>query len=193
MAFFPAQHRALAIGFGLILAAGAIVALIWAGTYLPGLAGEFFSMIAGIMWTPILLDITLFCLGIGLILWLNARARARDGDEYVYLEQVEGPDVPGEMPAEARSAVFPEKPEPQGIEPSLAAIEDALELGDHKEASALLFALPEEELDGANVIALRVRLARGQGHDLKAQELLEQLRLKSPHHPLIRAEDPGDR
>ncbi|MEO1845671.1 MAG: TM2 domain-containing protein, partial [Akkermansiaceae bacterium] len=48
--FTPEQRRSLLIGFGLILAAATLIALIWLGTYLPGLLGEVFSMFAGLMW-----------------------------------------------------------------------------------------------------------------------------------------------
>lgn len=184
MAFSQAQRRSLLIGFGLILAAASVVALIWLGTYLPGVLGEIFSMFAGLMWTPIVLDISIFLLGFTLILWLNMFIRARDGDEFVYLEQVEGPDIPDDLPEEARSAVFKEAPEQRGLEPSLAAIEGALELDDLGEATNLLLELPPDQIDDPEVLALRIQLSRKQGHPEKAEELLETLRLKSPRHPL---------
>ncbi|NNM29998.1 MAG: hypothetical protein HKO57_10770, partial [Akkermansiaceae bacterium] len=111
MAFSPSQRKSLTVGLGLIVAAALIVTLIWAGTYLPGFLGEVFSIVAGIMWTPVLLDISLFVLGLAFVLWLNHHRRKREGDEYVYLEQIEGPGVPDDLPAEARSAVFREAPE----------------------------------------------------------------------------------
>ena len=40
MAFSPDQRKALLVGFGLILAAATVVALIWLGTYLPGFLGD---------------------------------------------------------------------------------------------------------------------------------------------------------
>ena len=189
MAFSPSQRKSLLVGFGLILAAAALVALIWLGTYLPGFLGEAFSMFAGLMWTPIVLDITIFLFGVILILWLNMVIRAREGDEYVYLEQAEGPDVPADLPAAARTAIFRDKPEDQGLTPALGAIEGALDLGDLGEAAGLLFDLPPEHLDEPEVLALRIRLARRQGHGGKADELLAELRLKSPDHPLL--SEPG--
>ena len=191
--FTPEQRRSLLIGFGLILAAATLIALIWLGTYLPGFLGEVFSMFAGLMWTPLVLDFTIFLFGVILILWLNMFIRAREGDEFVYLEQVEGPDVPADLPEEARSAVFREKPVPQGLEPSLAAIEGALALGDLGEAADLLFELPPDQVDEPEVLTLRIQLARKQGHEEKAVELIEALRLKSPHHSLCSKEVPPDR
>ena len=183
MAFSRAQRKSLAVGFGLILAAAALVALIWLGTYLPGFLGEVFSIIAGLMWTPLILDFSIFLFGVILILWLNSFIRARDGDEFVYLEQVEGPGSAA-LPEEARTAIFTEEPEPQGLAPALAAIEGALELDDLSEAAVLLYDLPEEQLTTPEVLSLRIQLARRKGDELKSRELLEELRLKSPRHPL---------
>ena len=175
MALNRAQKKSLAIGFAFIFAAGLVVALIWAGTYLPGFAGEVFSMIAGIMWTPILLDLTIFIMGGIFVLWLNHFIRAREGDEFVYLEQVDGPDIPADLPAEARAAVFTEEPETQGLAPALAAIEGALELDDRAEASELLYQLPPDSLDEPEVLALRIRLAWAHGRDEQARALEDKL------------------
>ncbi|HAT19181.1 MAG: hypothetical protein HRU37_02375 [Roseibacillus sp.] len=182
--FTPEQKRALLIGFGLILAVATLLVLIWLGMFLPGFAGEVFRKLAGMMWTPVVLDLSLFLLGITLILWLNMFIRAREGDEYVYLEQIEAP--PDDLPEEARSAVFREAPEPQGLSPSLAAIEGALELNDLSEATSLLFELPPDQLEEPDVLVLRIALARRKGHHQKADDLLEQLRIRSPRHPLCR-------
>lgn len=171
MAFSPSQRKALFIGFGLILAAAAAIALIWAGTYLPGFVGEVFRMVAGLMWTPLILDASIFVFGFILILWINMVVRAREGDEFVYLEQVEGPDVPADLPREARAAVFRDAPQDHGLEPALAAIEGALELDDRAEAARLLFALPPERLEEPQVLALRIDLAERQGHTEQVEKL----------------------
>lgn len=163
MGFTAAQKKSLAIGFGLILAAAALVVLIWLGTYLPGFAGELFSVVAGLMWTPIVLDLSIFLFGVVLVLWLNRFIRAREGDEYVYLEQVEGPEVPGDLPRAARSAVFREEPSARGLEPTLAAVEGALDLEDFQEATTLLLSIPSSELNRPEVLALRIRLAEHHG------------------------------
>ncbi len=186
--FAPEQKRALLIGFGLILVASAILLLIWLGMYLPGFAGEVFRKLAGMMWTPIIIDCSLFLLGVILVLSLNSFIRAKQGDEYVYLEQVDNP--PEGLPDRARSAIFREAPVPQGIEAGLAAIEGALELNDLSEATTLLFELPSDQLEHPEVLALRITLARRKGHNDKANELLELLRVKSPRHSLCEDETP---
>ena len=176
------QQKTLAVGFGLILAAGMVIALIWAGSYLPGLAGEIFSKIAGIMWTPVLLDLTIFFLGLSLVLWINAWIRAREGEELVYLEQIEGPAIPSDLPEQARSAVYREEPAPCGDNPVLAAIEGALDLPDPLQAAELLYQLPPEELDTPEVLALRIRLARLNERPDQAAEL-ERLLAEAPEPP----------
>ena len=87
--FTAGQKRSLLVGFGIILAAASFIALIWMGMFLPGFAGEVFRKIAGLMWTPVILDVSLFLLGIILILWLNIAIRAREGEEYVSIELAE--------------------------------------------------------------------------------------------------------
>lgn len=185
MAFTPDQRKSLQVGLGLIFLAAAVVALIWLGTYLPGFAGELFSMVAGLMWTPLVLDVSLLFLGLSLVLWINKIVRAREGDEFVYLEQVEGPDIPAELPTESRSAIFTDKPSARDHSVALAAIEGALNLEDHAEASRLLFELSPELLEEPDVLALRIRLARQQNHEDTAESLLAELKVKSPNHPLL--------
>ena len=97
MALNSAQRKSLAVGFGLIALAAAVIVLIWVGTYLPGFPGEVFSMIAGIMWSPILLDISLFILGLTLVFWINHIRRQAEGDEFVLLETAEKPEPPDDQ------------------------------------------------------------------------------------------------
>lgn len=149
MAFNSAQRKSLATGFGLIAAAAAVIVLIWVGSYLPGYPGEIFSMIAGIMWSPVLLDISLFILGLTLVFWINHVRRQAEGDEFVSLETVDAPD--------------------------LAAIEGALDVEDADIATKLLFDLSEDELDQPDILALRIRLAELTGRSDEARTLRERL------------------
>ena len=188
--FTPEQKRALLIGGGLILAAAGLLMLIWLGMFLPGFAGEVFRKMAGFLWTPLILDFSLFILGVILVLSLNWYIRVRKGDECVYLEQVEDP--PDGLPERARSAIFSEEPQPQGLGPKLAAIEGALALNDLSEATSLLFELPESHLEDSEVLALRIALARRKEHTGKADQLLQKLMIQSPQHPLCRNEGDPD-
>ena len=188
--FTPEQKRALLIGGGLILAAAFVLLLVWLGMFLPGFAGEVFRKLAGFLWTPLILDFSLFILGVILVLSLNWYIRVKNGDECVYLEQVVDP--PAGLPERARSAIFKEEPEPQGIGPRLAAIEGALALNDLSEATSLLFELPESHLEDPEVLALRIALARRKEHTAKADQLLQKLMAQAPEHPLCRNEEnPG--
>lgn len=171
MALNSAQRKSLATGFGLILVVAAIIVLIWLGTYLPGLPGEIFSMIAGIMWSPVLLDLSLFLIGLTLVLWVNHIRRKGDGDEFVYLEAVEGPDIPDDLSAESRSAIFRHRPEEPDRSIALAAVEGALDMGDLQTATELLLEVPEEELDLPDTLALRIRLAELNGDENSARRL----------------------
>ncbi|MDA0766863.1 MAG: hypothetical protein O3A87_09725 [Verrucomicrobia bacterium] len=180
MALNADQRKSLRIGLGLILLAALFVILIWCGTYLPGFVGEVFNMVAGIMWSPFLLDVTLFFLGLVLILWFNNIRRLRDGDEFVYLEQVDDPAASRKLPAEARSAIYRHKPDAPDPDLSLAAIEGALDLPDPEEAALLLFKLPESQLDDPQVLALRLRLAELNGDQAAAAILRKKLARPSP-------------
>jgi len=175
MAFNSAQRKSLAVGFGLIAMAAAFIVLIWLGTYLPGFPGEVFSMIAGIMWSPILLDISLFILGLSLVFWINHIRRQAEGDEFVYLETVDAPDAPADLPAGSRSAVFRDPPEAPPTEPAIAAIEGALDMEDADTATQLLFDLPEDTLETPAVLTLRIRLAELTGRSEEARTLRTRL------------------
>lgn len=180
--FTPEQKRALLIGLGLILVVALFLLLVWLGMFLPGFAGEVFRKLAGLLWTPLILDSSLFILGVILVVSMNWYIRRKSGDEYVYLEQVENP--PYGLPERARSAIFDEEPESQGIAPNLAAIEGALALDDLSEATSLLFELPPDRLEDPEVLALRIALARRKGHEDRARDLWRQLKSQAPQHPL---------
>lgn len=184
MTFLP-QKKSLAVGLALILAAALFIILIWTGTFLPGLAGETFAKMAGIMWTPVLLDITLFLFGLSLVLWLNKYRLEKEGDEYVYLEQVEGPEIPSDLPQETRSVIYKAAPEQLGDDPTLAAIEGALAMDDQEDAINLLLRLSPEALASPPALAARITLAERQGKNEEKQKLLAELRLKSSDHPLL--------
>lgn len=186
MAFSPEQKKSLVVGLGLLLTASGVIVVIWLGTYLPGGFGEFFSILAGIMWTPVLLDISLFLIGLTLVLWLNKRRLDKEGDEYVYLEQVEGPNLPGDLPQESRSAVYSSAPEKLTGNPACAAIEGALSLGDLEEATRLLLAISPSDLEAPDVLGVRIQLAEQTDRQDEADSLRNQLKAIAPEHPLVR-------
>jgi hypothetical protein len=76
-------------GTAVIGGVSALLLLLAVGRFLPGLGGEFFARILGIITTPFLMEITLFVLGIVLVMTLNHWRQRRDGDELVYLEELQ--------------------------------------------------------------------------------------------------------
>jgi len=76
--------------------------LLAVGRFLPGLGGEFFARILGIITTPFLMEVTLFVLGIVVVMTLNNWRQRRDGDELVYLDELQR--APDEPPDDAQGA-----------------------------------------------------------------------------------------
>ena len=74
------------IGFVPIAAIALVIILIFALGMLPGFAGELFRKIAGIMFTPVFLELSFAFMGILAVLWVNQIRLAREGDEFVSLE-----------------------------------------------------------------------------------------------------------
>jgi hypothetical protein len=104
---------------------------------------------------------------------LNHWRQKREGDELVYLEQV---DQPGKLPDHAKWAVFREPPL-TGEEPSLLVQADgALAISDWQTAADCLAAMPEEQLKMPEALSLRLQLARATGKLDLAEKLEIQLR-----------------
>jgi hypothetical protein len=75
-------------GTAVIAGVSGLLLLLALGRFLPGLGGEFFARILGIITTPFLMEVTLFVLGIVLVMTLNHWRQRRDGDELVHLEEI---------------------------------------------------------------------------------------------------------
>jgi hypothetical protein len=93
------RGRQLAIGLGilavLILTVPAFY-IVW--RFVPGVFGEWLGVIAGIISTPFLLEIFFVVTGLIIVVGLNHMRQKRDGDEFVYLEQVSDPSAPADPP-----------------------------------------------------------------------------------------------
>lgn len=172
--------RQIAVAAAILLALTALVcgALIgW--RFLPGILGDWLGTIIGVMTTPFFLEASFVLIGFTLVLALNTWRRRRDGDELVYLERVDGPDVPRDMPDQAKWAVYPQVPL-DGETPSLQVqAEGALEIGDFATAADCLAAMPEEELRRPEILALRRDLAMATGKTRLAEELEAEMRQRS--------------
>ena len=147
----------------LIFAAITIVAtsLIIGWRFVPGLLGEWLGILAGLISTPFFLETTFVVLGFVIVFGLNGWRRSRDGDEFVYLEQVDAPEVPKDLPEQAKWAVYLEKPLP-GVQPTLLErAEGAVAIGDFEMAASLIATMSHQQLAEDGVLEVRIALANG--------------------------------
>lgn len=104
-------------GVATITGFSGLLVLIAAGRFLPGLGGEFFARILGIISTPFLMEFILAAMGLVLILTINHWRQRREGDELVYLDELPRPgDVApsARMTAADEPAAAVEIPSPAG-------------------------------------------------------------------------------
>lgn len=162
--------KQIAVGVGVLLVICLVVCaglLGWG--YLPGAFGEWVGTMMGVLTTPFFMEASFLVLGLCVVVILNHWRAKREGDDFVFLESVEGPDLPKDLPDHAKWAVFPEKPL-DGETPSLLMqAEGAMAIGDHEQAAECLGAMSAEELGTPEVLAVRAALARATGRaDLAA-------------------------
>ncbi|MFT3990149.1 MAG: hypothetical protein QM680_01945 [Luteolibacter sp.] len=145
--------------------------------HVPGLLGEWLGIMVGVMSSPFFLEGTFVVIGFLTVLSLNIWRRHKEGDEFVYLDQVTGPDVPANLPDTAKWAIYYTQAPMQGVEPSrLELAEGALAIGDYKALSGYLSEMSSDELKETPVMKLRIRLARATGHVELAERLADELR-----------------
>ncbi|MEO7098050.1 MAG: hypothetical protein ABI162_01725 [Luteolibacter sp.] len=158
--------KQVAVGAAILIAIGVVVPATLIGwRYLPGLLGETVGTIIGVMTTPFCMEASFVILGIIIVIALNNWRRHKEGDDFVYLEQIEGPDTPKDMPEQARWAVYREKPL-DAVEPSLLAqAEGAFAIGDFAATTELIGAMNRDELKQPETLALRLDLAKATGHE----------------------------
>jgi hypothetical protein len=125
----------------------------------------------GAMTSPFLMEASFLVIGLCIVVLLNHWRRKRDGDDFVYLEQVEAAELAAGIPDHARWAVYEDKPL-DGETPSLLALaEGALAIGDFTGAAEHVAAMDERELGLPATLALRLELARATGRDDLARDL----------------------
>jgi len=131
----------------------------------PGVLGEWFGMIAGFLSTPVLLEISFFTIGLMIVVGVNHWRMKRDGDEFVYLEQIAEQELLVGLPDQAKWAIYGKPPLP-GEEPTLLdQAEGALAIRDFDAAVTALGAMSSEELHRPEIKALRIELARATGRE----------------------------
>ena len=156
--------KQVAVGAGILILIGVIVPGTLVGwRYLPGLLGETVGTIIGVMTTPFCMEASFVILGITIVIALNNWRRFKDGDDFVYLEQVDGPDAPGDLPDQARWAVYREKPLEPVAPTLLEQAEGAFAIGDYAAAVEWIGTMSKAELKQQDTLSLRLQLARATG------------------------------
>lgn len=163
--------KQVAIGVSiLILLMVTVTGLLLGWRLMPGLLGEWVGMMIGIMTTPFFLEASFAILGLVTVISLNHWRQMKDGDEFVYLEQVSGPEVPEDLPEHAKWAVYRQKPLDAENPPLLAQAEGAFSIGDYVAAAERIGAMSRDELKQPATLKLRLELAKATGKsDLAAQ------------------------
>lgn len=170
------RKRQLLVGLGVLGGLLAVVPafyVVW--RFVPGVPGEWLGVIAGVISTPFLLEIFFVITGIFIVVGINHWRQKREGDDFVYLEQVSDPDTPGGLPERSKFAIYRERP-PEGVEPDmLDRIEGAIEIGDDAEAGELLAGMSEVDLHDPAVLALRLKLAQVSGKTELARRIEQEI------------------
>ncbi len=166
------RTKHIALGVSLLMGLALVVPGILLGwRFLPGLLGEWIGTMIGVAMTPFVLETSFAILGLIIVLALNTWRRHKDGDEFVYLEQVAGPEVPANLPEQAKWAIYKEKPLEVAMPSLLAQAEGAFAIGDFQTASEFLGAMDRQELDQPETRYLRVELAKATGREELARKL----------------------
>ena len=145
-----------------VLTAG-ITAAMTGWRHLPGLLGEWVGTTVGIVCTPFFLETTFILLGLTTVMFINSWRRHKEGDECVYLEQVAGPDVPENLPDQAKWAVYRQLPLEGGKLSLLDRAEGAFAIGDHAAAVEAIGAMDHSQLREPATLRLRLELAKATG------------------------------
>ena len=173
--------KQVAIGVSILVALTVTVpALLLGWRRLPGLVGEWLGTIIGIMTTPFFMETTFAILGLVIVISLNSWRQRKDGDEFVYLEQVSGPDVPEHLPDHAKWAIYREKPLDREKPSLLEQAEGAIAIGDYPSASEWIGAMDSTELTQPETLQLRLELARATGKAELVSFLEEEIHKTGP-------------
>lgn len=167
------RKQQVMVGFCVVAGVAGLILLIAWARYLPGLGGEFFGRILGIISTPFLMEASFCVLGLVLVMALNIWRQRRDGDELVYLEEVK--DAPADLPDQARWAVYQSAPLEAGPPEAAVLLEGALAIGDHAAAVEILESMDDAERRQPEILRHRIALAQATGKDDLARRLAAEL------------------
>ena len=170
----PHDERVKQIAIGvsiLIMLTVGVAGLVTGWRLLPGLLGEWIGTMIGILTTPFFMEASFIVLGLVIVIGLNLWRQHKDGDEFVYLEQVAGPNVPMNLPDHAKWAVYRQKPLTGEVMSGLALAEGAFAIGDFPAAVEYIGTLNHAELKQPDTLRLRLALAEATGRDALAAQL----------------------
>ncbi|MBC8002821.1 MAG: hypothetical protein H7X97_09570, partial [Opitutaceae bacterium] len=96
---YDERVKQVAIGVSLLIVLTVVVSGTLLGwRLLPGMLGEWVGTMIGIATTPFFMEASFAILGLITVISINLWRQHKDGDEFVYLEQVAGPGVPANLP-----------------------------------------------------------------------------------------------
>lgn len=147
---------------------------------LPGLLGEWVGTMIGILTTPFFMEASFAILGLVTVISLNIWRRRKDGDEFVYLEQVAGPESHQDLPEHAKWALYRQKPLDPEKPSLLAQAEGALAIGDHSAAAEWIATMDSNELKRPETLRLRLELAILTDRADLVEQLQKQLNTPGP-------------
>jgi hypothetical protein len=164
------------VGSGFLLAIGAIMSgIIYGWRYIPGILGETAGTLIGILTTPFLMEATLALIGLMIVICINIRRREKEGNDFVYLEQVDEKSSPRNLPDQAKWAVYREKPLDGKTLSLHEQAEGALSIDDFATASECIGEMDHDELKQPEILELRLALAKATGKDVMARELEQEI------------------
>lgn len=143
---------------------------------IPGLLGEWIGMMIGIVTTPFFMETFFAILGLVTVIAINVWRRRKDGDEFVYLDVVDGPSSRQELPEHATWALYREKPLDPVSPTLLTQAEGALAIGDYPAAAEWIGAMNLDELKQPETVRLRLELAKLTGRSDLVSQLENQLK-----------------
>lgn len=187
MASFDKEQRsALRAGSLILLGFAGFIIVIWCCGYLPGPVGRTFSLITGFLWTPTIMEPTLFLLALMSILVLNHHRRKKDGPDLIYLEAGDGSEAQN-LPERSQATPFDEASQPLSGEEMVATIESTAARSEHKEVLRLMRDLPQDLLECEEILAVRLQLAQANNDPNHIRGLSRKLKAINPQHPQLSA------
>lgn len=170
--------RQIAVGAGILTVITSMVAgMLMGWRHLPGLLGEWVGTMIGIMTTPFFMEATFVIIGLVTVISINHWRQHKEGDDFVYLEQVAGPDAPKDLPEHAKWAIYKDKPLEVVIPSLLAQAEGAFAVGDFSAATEWIGTMDHGELRQPETLRLRLELAQATGRTDLAKQLEEEIQL----------------